>query len=147
MEKEKTSKEEDMTTLLKETSTSIEKCSDEWIRKMAIQRLSRTVAIIWTVLYAFAFPFLCRKVFVSATLFQDPTLTPNSCFILIGMDALCALVIPVSLWLMWQNLKKQNYERMHFFGALPLVVFIIYILLRIEFLDLFLSRTVEGITT
>ena len=138
---------ETMTSMSKEQApTALQTISNDELRKMATFRLSKTCAYIWTILYSFAFPFLCYKTLQAKHLFSDPTLTYGSCLVLIAIDLISVLVIPFSLALMWKNLKKKNYERMHFFGALPLVVFIMYILVRIEFLDLFLTRQLEGVS-
>ncbi len=132
-----------MTTRVDENSHSIQPAAPDALSRIANAKIAKTVGIVWSVLYVIAFPFLVRKAILSASLFSDPTLTQTSCFILLVMDILCALAIPCSMYLAYKSYKNQNFERAHFFAALPFVMFIIYVFLRIEFLDLFLSKTAE----
>jgi hypothetical protein len=110
------------------------------------QKLAKAIAIIWTILYCFTFPFLLMKALSSQSMLTDPTVTYTQGLIIICMDYAAALVIPLGLYLMWNNYKKGKYERCHFFGAMPFIFFIVYIFLRIEFLDLFLQKAANAAT-
>jgi hypothetical protein len=134
-----------MTCRADESSRSLQPAAPDALAKIANAKIAKTVGIVWSVLYAIAFPFLVRKAFLSGSLFSDPTLTHTSCYILLFMDIICVLAIPSSMYLAYTSYKKQNFERAHFFAALPFVMFIIYVFLRIEFLDLFLSKTAEAL--
>src|SRR5580765_3606562 len=107
-------------------------------------QFAKCAAIIWTILYLFAFPFLLLKALASHSLLNDPTMTHSSALVLIAMDYVAVLIIPLCLYLMWSSYAKKEAVRTHLFGVLPLIIFLIYIFLRIEFLDLFLKRVIYG---
>ena len=107
------------------------------------QKFAKVTAIVWTMLYCFAFPFLLMKAVSSHSMLTNPTVTFASGMTIICMDYVAAFVIPLGLHLMWTSYKHGNYERCHFFGVMPFIFFIMYIFLRIEFLDLFLSQVAQ----
>src|SRR5260221_6342326 len=102
------------------------------------QKFAKVTAIVWTILYCFAFPFLLMKALSSHSMLTNPTVTFASGMTIICMDYVAAFVIPLGLYLMWISYKRGNYERCHFFGVMPFIFFIMYIFLRIEILDLLL---------
>ena len=113
------------------------------VEPSANQKFAKVTAIVWTILYCFAFPFLLMKALSSGSMLTNPTVTFASGMTIICMDYAAAFVIPLGLYLMWSSYKQGNYERCHFFGVMPLIFFITYIFLRIAFLDLFLNQVVH----
>lgn len=109
----------------------------------ANQKFAKVTAIVWTLLYSFAFPFLLMKALSSQSMLANPTVTFASGMTIICMDYVAALIIPLGLYLMWISYRRGNYERCHFFGVMPFIFFIVYIFLRIEFLDIFLNKVVH----
>ena len=107
-------------------------------------QFAKCAATVWTILYLFALPFLFLKALASHNLLQDPTMTHFSAMTLITMDYVVVFIIPLSLYKMWSSYAQKMALKTHVFGLLPLIAFFIYIFLRIEFLDLFLQRVIDG---
>src|SRR5689334_2926076 len=96
-------------------------------------QFAKGAAIVWTVLYLFAFPFLFLKALASGELLENPTLTHANALVLIVMDYAAAFIIPICLACMWVSYAKKRVLLTHIFGALPIVLFLVYIFLRLEY--------------
>lgn len=104
------------------------------------QKKARRFVTVWTCLYIIFFPLIFWMALWSILIFDSPSITA-----LIGIPIICAfLCVPlsmlVSVWKMWSHYFHKQYQKIHWFCALPFFMLLFAICINIAVQKLFLGR-------
>lgn len=101
------------------------------------RKTAKFYAIAWTIIYLVLFPFFAYIALLSGMLLENPkTTVPVGLSMMLVMFCI-PLSMPISIYLMWTNFSRHNYNKTLFYGLLPLFIFALATLLVDGILPLF----------